>query len=79
MQLQNTVPGTLVSNKTSVLPSYFEKGQYANYTIKFTPVNFKKNMQLKIVYPEQLYAKPNLTCHGIKGVSKADLLCDLNR
>ena len=68
---------------TDALPSFMEKGANVNYTFSFIPINFEKDMLIKIRFPPQMtFPNPwneTIGCVGLNGTSHANLTCRFDR
>lgn len=76
----NTLAGALSNVTTEILPTYFEKDSYSVYTVSFEPLNFERNMQIKLFIPDDLYVvMPAPNCTGVKGTSQSKISCNYDR
>jgi hypothetical protein len=83
LSVANTIPGAIQSRLTDALPSFMEKGANVNYTFGFIPINFEKDMLIKVRFPYQITFKDpwneTIGCVGLNGTSHPNLTCTLDR
>jgi hypothetical protein len=74
--IANAVYGNLLNETTGIVPSTFEQGAPANYTLVIAPQNYEQNMQIVVkIAPEVDFVSDELRCHGIAGTDSPNVSC----
>jgi len=79
MEIQNTVSSSIDANETGIYLNYWESGAPANYTFSFQPINFEKNMIIKVKVPSEITIPDDFECIGLAGTNLRNLTCSIDK